>query len=358
MRKFLIAYVFLMLSTALAFAQQNYTVDSTIVIKNDTVQLGASLYLPIKKTKVPALVMVSGTGAQDRNGTMAGYPFFKQIAIFLANKGYAILLMDDMGVGKSTGNYAYATTADFANDALAAVEYLRTVSQINREKIGLIGHSEGGAASAIAAAKSTKVKFLISLAGLASNGFASLIQQNEDLVNHSPLSQTDKNRANSINKLMFETALKYADSPNMGNELNETYNNWKKVDDSLFKLSGVAYDHFRFPIYSYVKQATGKWYRYFIKYDAQQTMKQIKVPVLAINGDKDLMVNPTINLTNWKNYIASGGNTKVTTQLFPNVNHLLQQCETCKPDEYAKIKTGVSVSILNTMATWLDSVTK
>jgi predicted acyl esterase len=339
-------------------AQQSYQVDSLITIQSDTVQLGASLYLPKTKVKVPALVMVSGTGPQDRNGTMAGYPFFKQIATFLVGKGYAVLLVDDRGVGKSTGNYASATTADFANDALAAVKYLRTQSQINREKIGLIGHSEGGAASAIAAAQSTDVKFIISLAGLASNGFASLIQQNEDLVNHSPLSATDKSRANTINRLMFETALKYADTSNMGDMLNETYNTWKKVDDSLFKLSGVAYDHFRFPLYSYVKQATGKWYRYFIKYDAQKTMKQIKVPVLAINGDKDLMVNATTNLANWKNYIAAGGNTKVTTLLFSSVNHLLQYCETCKSDEYAKIKSGVSVEVLNAIASWLDKEIK
>jgi hypothetical protein len=341
-----------------ANAQQSYQVDSVITIQSDTVQLGASLYLPKTKGKVPALVMVSGTGPQDRNGTMAGYPFFKQIATFLVGKGYAVLLMDDRGVGKSTGNYASATTADFANDALAAVKYLRTQSQINREKIGLIGHSEGGAASAIAAAQSTDVKFIVSLAGLASNGFASLVQQNEDLVNHSPLTVTDKNRANAINRLMFETALKYADAPDMADRLNETYNKWKKVDDSLFKLSGVAFDHFRFPIYSYVKQATGKWYRYFIKYDAQEVMKKIKVPVLALNGDKDLMVNPTVNLANWKNYIAAGGNKNVTTQLFPNVNHLMQHCETCKPDEYAKIKSGVSAAVLNTILSWLDREVK
>lgn len=348
----------LVLLTIFTFAQQSFKVDSTIIIKNDSLQIGASLYMPVQKGKVPAMVMVSGTNPQDRNGTMAGYPFFKQIAAFLANKGYAVLLMDDRGVGKSTGNYQYATTADFANDALVAIKYLRTQSQINREKIGLIGHSEGGAACAIAAAQSTDVKFVISLAGLASNGLASLVQQNEDLVNHSQLSQTDKNRSNSINKLMFETAFKYADSANMKEKLEETYHKWKKVDDSLFKLSGVQWDHFRFPIYSYVNHAIGKWYRYFVRYDAQAVMGQIKVPVLAINGDRDLMVSAQQNLANWKNYIAAGGNKNVTTKLVSNVNHLLQKCETCKPDEYAKIKTGVSTEVLDATAAWLSSVIK
>lgn len=358
MNKVLSLVISLIFTTVHAFAQAPFKVDSTIVIKNDSLQIGASLYLPNQKSKVPAMVMVSGTNPQDRNGTMAGYPFFKQIATFLASRGYAVLLVDDRGVGKSTGKYQYATTEDFANDALAAVKFLKAQANIDKNKIGLIGHSEGGAASAIAAAKSADVKFIISLAGLASNGFASLIKQNEDLVNHSQLSQTDKNRSNQINRLMFETALKYADSANMRQQLDQTYNQWKKVDDSLFKLSGVKWDHFRFPIYSYVNHAVGKWYRYFIKYNAQEVMKQIKVPVLAINGDKDLMVAGQENLANWRNYIAAGGNKKVVTKLLPNVNHLLQKCETCKTDEYAKLKTGVSPEVLNTISWWLNSVIK
>lgn len=141
----------------------------------------------------------------------------------------------------------------------------------------------------------------------------------------------------------------------MREQLNETYNKWKKVDDSLFKLSGEKWDHFRFPIYSYVNQATGKWYRYFVKYNAQAVMAKIKVPVLAINGDKDVMVNPEQNLANWKNYIAVGGNKNVTTKVVPSVNHLLQKCQTCKTDEYAKIKTGVDEEVLNTVASWLGN---
>jgi len=355
MKKFIWSVLSLMILSVATFARQTFKVDSTIIIQNDSLQIGASLYMPAKRGKCPAMVIVSGTNPQDRNGTMAGYPFFKQIATFLAAKGYAVLVMDDRGVGKSTGKYQYATTEDFANDALVAIKYLRAQPQIDHKKIGLIGHSEGGAASAIAAAKSKDVKFIISLAGLATNGFTSLIQQNEDLVNNSKLSQMDKDRSNRINRLMFETALKYADSSCMRVKLNETYNNWKKVDDSLFKLSGAQFDHFRFPIYSYVNQAVGKWYRYFVKYDAEAVMKQIKVPVLAINGDKDLMVAGLENLANWKNYIAAGGNKKVTTKLVPSVNHLLQKCETCRPDEYSKIKSGVDAEILNMVATWLNN---
>lgn len=355
MRKRMPIFFVLMLVSLLTCAQTAFKIDSTIIIRNDSLQIGASLYIPLKRGKVPAMVMVSGTNPQDRNGTMAGYPFFKQIATFLAAKGYAVLLMDDRGVGKSTGNYQYASTADFAHDALTAIKYLRKQPQINNKKIGLIGHSEGAAASCIAAAESADIKFIISLAGLATNGFTSLVRQNEDLVNHSPLSQTDKNRSNSINKLMFETAFKYADSANMGDKLNETFYKWKKTDDSLFTVSGIKWDRFRFPIYSYVNQATGKWYRYFVKYNAQATMKNIKVPVLAINGDKDLMVNGVQNLANWKCYISSGGNKKVTTVLVPGLNHLLQRCVTCTTDEYSKIKSGMSKEVLNRLVNWLHT---
>jgi alpha/beta superfamily hydrolase len=305
------------------------------------------------KGSLIAVVIVSGTGPQDEDGTMAGHKIFKQIADSLTQHGIAVLRTNDRGVGKTTGNYATSTTADFADDALAAVAYLKTRKEINQQKIGLLGHSEGGAVIAIAASKSADVHFLVSIAGLAMSGYDALVKQNEDIVASATLPDYDRKRYNEINGLMFKTALAYADSANMEEKLNETYEKWRVKDSAYFKTLNVEFDHFRFPIYSYVRSATGPWYRYFVKYNAEEVMSKIKVPVLALNGDKDVMVAYKENLENWRTYPAKGGNDKVTTMVIPGVNHLFLPCKTCDQGEYANIKEGFSDVALAKILDWL-----
>jgi alpha-beta hydrolase superfamily lysophospholipase len=206
---------------------------------------------------------------------------------------------------------------------------------------------------AIAAAKSNKIKFLVSLSGLAMNGFESLLKQNEDIVNSAPLPEYDKKRYNDVDALMFGVAHKYADSTNMEAKLNEAYAVWKKKDSIYFSTLNVQFDHFRFPIYSWSKSAVGPWYRYFLNYDAQKTMSKIKVPILALNGDKDLMVAYKENLDNWKKFPAAAGNTDVTTYAMPGLNHLFLPCVKCTIAEYAEIKSNFSPEALQIITAWI-----
>ncbi|WP_442591434.1 alpha/beta hydrolase family protein [Pedobacter sp. AW31-3R] len=343
-----------------ATAQQQKYTETTVSFKSqdDTITFAGALTLPKGKTNIPAVVIVSGSYKQDRDGMMAGHPLFKDIADYLSSNGIAVLRLDDRGTGKTTGVYETATTADFGDDALKAIQYLKGIKEINPFKIGLLGHSEGGAASAIAAAKSKDVAFIVSVAGLATSGYNSLIQQNEDLVNNSQLTEVDKKRSNEINGMMFKIAFKYADSDSLENKLNTTYNDWKVKDDAYFKTLNIEFDHFRFPIYSYVNYAIGPWYRYFVKFDAAKTIGQVKVPILALNGDKDLMVSGQSNLDNWKNYAAAGGNNKVETHLLPGLNHLFLPCVTCTPQEYSTIKAGFSPEALSLIRNWIQQHTK
>ncbi|KLT66757.1 S9 family peptidase [Pedobacter sp. BMA] len=354
--KLLVAVLAICAQTSFA---QNFN-DKDIIFKSndDSITYAGTLSVPKAAKKSPAVVIVSGTGRQDRDGLMSGHKIFKEIGDSLASHGYIVLRMDDRQTGKTTGFYDKATTGDFANDALLAVNYLKTVPQVNARKIGLIGHSEGGAIISIAASKSKDVRFLISLSGLAMNGYDALISQNESMVNNSKLPDYDKARSNDINARMFKTALKYADSANMGAKLNETYDAWKVKDDAYFKTLNIEFDHFRFPVYSYVNYAIGPWYRYFVKYDAAKTMAKIKVPVLAINGDKDNYVVPEANLQNWKTYIAAGGNKNVETYLLKNVNHLLLPCVTCEQAEIKDIKGGVAPEAFRIILSWLNKTVK
>ncbi|WP_321479575.1 alpha/beta fold hydrolase [uncultured Bacteroides sp.] len=331
-----------------------YKEERVIYYNSDsTLHFGATLTLPLGKTKAPVVILVSGTGPQNRDGEMAGHKIFATIADYLTRRGIAVLRSDDRGVGETNGTYNTATTADFATDVLTAITYLKSRHDIDTHKIGLIGHSEGGAVISIAASKSKDVTFMISLAGLATEGLTSLIRQNEDLIAAAKMPDYDKKRYNEINTLMFNVAYKYAESDSLEEKLNETYATWKIKDTQFFDSLNVGgYDHFRFPLYSYVKTATGPWYRFFIRYNPKEYLSKVHIPVLALNGDRDIMVACEQNLGNFKKYLSA--NKDVTTIVLPGLNHLFLPCETGTQDEYAKIKAPFSEKALQIMYAWIQ----
>jgi hypothetical protein len=332
------------------FAQsREYISDSVFFYSGkDSVRIAGTVTKPFKGKKHKSIILISGTGKQDRDGTMGGVKLFSIIAEHLTKNGYLVLRMDDRGVGESTGDYAKSTTYDFAMDAISAVNFLRKYPGADPGQIGLLGHSEGGAVICIAASLCKDVKFLISLSGLAMNGLDALISQNEAIVNGSPLKDRDKIRSNEINGLMFKTAYQYADSLNLEEKLNETYTNWKRRDSAYFVTLGEQFDHFRFPIWSYSRQAATPWYRFFIRYNAELYLSYVNVPVLAINGDRDNMVVP-VNLDLWKRYTGRNGNNNVTIRLMSGLNHLLQPVS----DKKEKTSGEVAPEVLEIIREWL-----
>lgn len=320
----------------------------------DTLHYGGTLTLPIGQEKPAAVIILSGTNPQNRDGEMAGHKVFKEIAEYLSTRGIAVLRTDDRGVGDTNGDYDKATTFDFATDAVAAVEYLKTRKDIRHDKIGLLGHSEGGAVACIAASRCKDVAFLISAAGLMTDGLSSVIRQNIDIVHAAPIPDYDKSRYDEINGIMFPIVYQYAeaDSLVLANRMQEAYDKWKPRSDSIFKSRNAGeYDHFRFPIYRYILQATTPWYRFFIRYNPADYLSKVNIPVLAVNGTKDIMVNCEQNLENVKRYLAH--NKDVTTVAIEGVNHLLLPCETGTQDEYAGIKSSVSPELLDVIYQWI-----
>lgn len=323
---------------------------------DSSIRFAGTLTKPTTQKITKAIVLVSGTGKQDRDGTMAGHKFFAVIADHLTRQGIAVLRVDDRGTGETTGKYEDATTADFANDALCALTYLLSRPDLKGVPVGLLGHSEGGAAISIAAAQSNKVKFIISLSGLATNGLDALLEQNRQLVEVASIPQHDKERYNDINARMFSTAYQYANDTAMETKLNATYASWKIKDDKLVDSLQIKYDHFRFPIYSYVRQATGKWYRYHIRFDPAQYITKIHVPILSIYGEKDIMLNARNNTQNWEKYTAAAHNKNITTKIIPGLNHLLQHCKTCTSTEYAQITETIDPVVLEEISKWLKTI--
>ena len=335
--------------------ESGFRSENVLFYGQDSLHYAGTLTLPDNPGRHTAVVIASGTYPQDRDGTMAGHKIFKETAEYLSRRGIAVLRVDDRGVGGSDGIYEDATTADFAGDVIAAVEYLRTRKEIDRRRIGVLGHSEGGATCSIAASECKDIRFLISVAGLMTDGLSSVIQQNKDIVASTDgIPDINRKRYDEINGIMFHTAYEYAnaDSTTLSAALYKAYDEWKAKDDEMIRESGIMNDHFRYPIYMYVQQATSNWYRFFIRYNPADYLSKVKIPVLAVNGTNDVMVNCSQNLENVRKYLSHNRN--VTTVALPGLNHLLLPCKKGTPDEYAKISAPVSAEALEIIFSWIE----
>ncbi|MBR3540491.1 MAG: alpha/beta hydrolase [Bacteroidales bacterium] len=249
--------------------------------------------------KVPVLIMVTGSGAENRDEEVFDHKPFLVIADYLARHGVASLRFDDRGVGKSTGSMEGATTKDFAEDALAGIEMLRGLKQFS--KVGVLGHSEGGSVAFMLGAKQ-KVDFIISMAGVGAKGDTALTAQ-----------------------------------------ANRTY-----------ELMGVPMQVNVAQYRAQVAQLNSPWLNYFLDYDPIPDIQGTRCPVLAINGDKDVQVVSSLNLKGIE--MALPKNKKNLVKEFPGLNHLFQHCTTGLPTEYAGIEETISEEVLGDIATWINGL--
>ena len=249
--------------------------------------------------KVPVLIMVTGSGAENRDEEVFDHKPFLVIADYLARHGVASLRFDDRGVGKSTVSMEGATTKDFADDVLAGIEMLRGLKQFS--KVGVLGHSEGGSVAFMLGAKQ-KVDFIISMAGVGAKGDTALTAQ-----------------------------------------ANRTY-----------ELMGVPMQVNVAQYRAQVAQLNSPWLNYFLDYDPIPDIQGTRCPVLAINGDKDVQVVSSLNLKGIE--MALPKNKKNLVKEYPGLNHLFQHCTTGLPTEYAGIEETISEEVLGDIATWINGL--
>ncbi len=331
------------------------------------VKLAGTLTIPSGEGPFPAVVMVSGSGAQDRDETIFGHKPFWVIADDLAKRGVAVLRFDDRGVGGSTGNPATATTEDFATDALAGVEFLATQDKIDANHIGVMGHSEGGLIAPMVANQSEQVAFIILLAGPGVTGEEILITQTRDII----LSMDpDADTADSIETLRgYLRIIREGDDPaeirkqasafaremiekeddetlkeslNLGEELPEELDTREEWVDELVKQSAASLERLMSP-----------WMDFFIPYDPRGALTQVKQPVLAVIGSKDTQVNPKVNLPEIEEALQAGGNADFVVKELPGLNHLFQTSETGAPNEYGQIEETFSPDALKLIGDWI-----
>jgi hypothetical protein len=312
------------------------------------VTLAGTVLIPNGPGPFPAVVFVTGSGPQDRDETLLGHHPFLVIADYLARHGIASLRYDDRGVAHSTGNFATSTSADFADDAEAAVRFLRGVPGISRDRVGIIGHSEGGLIGPMVAARSRDVAFVVMMAGPGIPGDSILLLQQRliALAGGAPAARVDVTIA--TNRRMFRAVKTAVDSAAAAANLNATRNEMlADVPEAQRAAAGAQLDQG-------IKELEQPWMRYFLRYDPRPTLRKVTVPVLALGGTLDLQVPPEENLTAIDAALKEGGNRDYRVVRLPGLNHLFQTATTGAPSEYEKIDETVSPSALELMASWIN----
>ena len=314
------------------------------------VSLSGTLTLPKINGVFPVVILITGSGPQNRNEELLGHKPFLIISDYLTRNGIGVLRYDDRGIGQSTGDFKTATSADFATDVESAIAYLKTRIEIKKNKIGLIGHSEGGLIAPIVASKSKDVNFIVLLAGIGIQGDKLLLLQQELIAKANGVSAAEIEKTIQNNGEIFKMIKESNDNQKLKTDLTILINALLKNEPNTEIPNGITKEEF---ISEQVNQISSPWMQYFIKFNPATILENVKCAVLAVNGSKDLQVPPKENLTAITNALKKGGNKKVTTKVFPNLNHLFQECETGLPSEYGKIEQTFSPIVLRHITKWI-----
>jgi pimeloyl-ACP methyl ester carboxylesterase len=329
-----------------------------IVFNNEkaNVKLAGTLTTPTGKGPYPAVVLISGSGPQDRDQTFMGHKTFLVLSDYLTKSGIAVLRFDDRGYGKSTGNFSSATSLDFASDVKAAAEFLGNHSRIDASNIGLIGHSEGGLIAPIVASQSDDIAFIVLMAGPGISGNDIAIEQIKTILSLNGLSQAAATAGSNITRQLNEVIITSEGTVDFENLLTNTYKKaWsllsKPVQAELKQVGGGAISKSR------IDTLSSPWNQYFLTHQPEKYLSQLSIPVMAIHGSKDKQMLATENLKAIEAALHSSPKNLVLEM--DGLNHLFQTANSGLMSEYSKISETIAPQVLNTMKNWiLNTVTE
>jgi pimeloyl-ACP methyl ester carboxylesterase len=322
-----------------------------VIFRNEKakINLGGTLTIPPGDGPFPAVILITGSGPQNRNEELMGHKPFLVIADYLTRHGIAVFRYDDRGVGKSEAGPAGPTSADFATDVEAALSYLMSLPSVNNKKIGLAGHSEGGLIAPIVASGNKDIAFVIALAGPGVTGEQVILRQAYDINKASGMNEKELRSNTELSRKLYTILRKQPDNlkaaEQMSSIVKKSLTKEKKSEDEIRK----AMDQFK----TSAATLTSPWFRYFLFTDPALFWEKVKCPVLALNGEKDLQVAADENLPAIEKAVRKGGNTNITTVSFPGLNHLFQHCKTGLPAEYGEIEETFSPEVLKLMSDWI-----
>jgi hypothetical protein len=318
------------------------------------VRFSGTLTIPRGEGPFPAVLMLTGSGAQNRDETIMGHRPFLVLADHLTRRGIATLRVDDRGVGGSTGNVMTATIADNAGDALAGVTFLKSQAKVNARSIGLLGHSEGGWVAPLAATRSADIAFLVILAGPAVTG-EEIRHAQDSLMAVLGGASLDYVAADRLVSQAIYDALRAEPNDSvavvrMGEAADAAHARLPPARQRLLDSAWAGMD-----AEQVWRQMVTPWFRFLLSYDPRPALSRVTVPVLALFGDKDVQVPPAQSVPPMEAAFRAAGNRDATVRVFPGLNHLFQHAETGLIAEYGRIEETIAPEILQTIGDWITA---
>ena len=322
------------------------TTELTFENKRAKISLAGTLTTPKGDGPFPTVILVSGSGPQDRDETILDHKPFAVLADHLTRAGIAVFRYDERGVGESTGTYEGATTEDFAEDVEAIFTALRKHPKVKKNRVGIIGHSEGGMVAPMIAARNRNVAFIVMMAGPGVPGKQILLTQSRAI----SAAEGVPEAALDLNQEIMSKVLDQVSPGNAGlNVIDGVFDELKDQlggeQGNLEELSELAKTQF--------KQFETPWFQFFNVYDPLPALRKVRCPVLSVIGEKDLQVDCEMNQEAIEAALKEGGNKDYRIAKLPGLNHLFQKCESGSPTEYAKIEETLNPEFLDLLTTWL-----
>jgi alpha-beta hydrolase superfamily lysophospholipase len=306
--------------------------------------LSGTITRPDDKASHPAVILVTGSGLQDRNEEIFSHKPFLLLSDVLTKAGIVVLRYDDRGFARCEGDSLSTTTYDFADDAKAVWSYLQSKAYVQQDRVGVLGHSEGAIIAGILAANDPSVAFAVLVSGPGLKGKDLILQQTKALIQGQGFSEEQ------IEKIVETTCKLYGTALDSSLSLEDR----KLSVEAMLMASG-------YPAEVALQQATAllsPWYLTFLALDPSIYFSKVSCPVLILSGSKDLQVSTEGNVSALQKALASNGNTEVTVKILDGLNHLMQPAVTGQPTEYETIETTLDPSVLDLVPTWILSVTK
>jgi hypothetical protein len=306
---------------------------------NGDVHLAGTFTKPRGDRPCTAVLLITGSGQQNRDEELFGHKPFVLLADYLTRRGIAVLRVDDRGIGGSTGNFQTSTTEDFATDVTAGVKYLLSRSDVDHKHVGLIGHSEGAIIAPMVAAKMPQVAFIVMLAGTVLPGDQIVPEQTY--------------QANTLAGATPEQAAQARDFEAKLLAIDVTEKDPEQREKKMLALAD-GHPAVQKTLRAQMSALQSPWYRFFLAYDPRPALTKVKCPVLALDGSKDTQVDAAKNIPLIQAALAEGGNQDVTARIVPGVNHLFQDANTGALSEYATIEQTIAPQVLETIAAWIE----
>ena len=345
--------IFILIAISAVYSQNVTEIDTAFY--SGEIKLAGTLTIPASQANSPCVILLTGSGSQTRDEDIFGFKIFKTIADSLSRSGISVFRFDDRGTGNSEKGTAAATTADYAEDALASIDFIKSFSKFT--KIGLLGHSEGGLASIIAASSSDEVEFIILMAGPTISGGDISLWQIKTLLKSEKLPKEDYDRKISLEKEIIKSV---KDGRNPKELFPKLYNEGLKSYPDLPEEARerIPSDTLYAKLFASqtITALNNPWTKFFFSYSPDDDLEQIEIPVLALYGEKDMQVPARIDSVALADAAKVSGNENIKIIIFPSANHLFQKANTGLPDEYSKLPKKFIPGFLETIEKWIKNL--